>query len=441
MNVWENVYELLKDSINRQSFDTWLAPIDFVSYEQDTLILKAKSKFYSDWIEQNYTELISNKAEAVVGKPVKVKIIVEEEKTQIITNKQISPSNKAYANKNSGHLNDSYVFDNFVIGNSNQFACSAAQAVAEAPGKTKFNPLLIYGGAGLGKTHLVQAIGHYVQKNLRDAKIYYTTSEQFTFDFIESIKNNKIAELSNYYRSADVLLMDDIQFFIGKDRTQEEFFHIFNTLYQNNKQIVLSSDRAPKDLQGMEERLVSRFQWGLFVDIQPPDKETRIAIIKKKTEKEGIEIDGEVANFIADNVSSNIRELEGSIIRLIAYSTMVKKDVNVELAREILKINTTNVKKRISVDDIVEKVSKFYDVLESSIRGKGRNKEIVLPRMVSMYLAKQLTTYSLKSIGAQFGGRDHSTVIHSIQTVEEKIGMDNSFKNEVENIKKELFDS
>jgi chromosomal replication initiator protein len=324
------------------------------------------------------------------------------------------------------------------VGNSNQFAHSASRAVSEAPGKTKFNPLLIYGGAGLGKTHLIQAIGHHILIKERTARVCYTTSEQFTFDFIESIKNNKIAELSNFYRRADVLLMDDVQFFIGRERTQEEFFHIFNTLYQNQKQVVLTSDRSPKELQGLEERLISRFQWGLCVDIQPPDKETRIAIIRKKTETEGLNIPDEVIYFIADNVSSNIRELEGSIIKLMAFSSLTKKDITIELAKQMLASNLSAPKKKISVDTILEAVAKYYNIPENAIRGKGRSKEVVLPRMITMFLTKQLTNYSLKSIGLQFGGRDHSTVIHSINMIDEKLKEDSSFRDDISHIKKEL---
>lgn len=436
MERWQNILELIKNTINPQSYDTWFAPIKFISLDDKKIILEVENNFVSDWIQQNYVELIKTKAEHALNYPIDVVVKVKESPSENVT---IPPSMYRTGSFRPDYLNSRYVFDNFVVGNSNQFACSAAKAVSEAPGKTKFNPLLIYGGAGLGKTHLIQAIGHTVLINNKNARVYYTTSEQFTFDFIESIKNNKITELSNFYRNADVLLMDDIQFFIGRERTQEEFFHIFNTLYQNQKQIVLTSDRSPKDLQGMEERLVSRFQWGLFVDIQPPDKETRIAIILKKTEAEKLNIPSEVVQYIADNVSSNIREIEGSIIKLMAFSSLTKNDISLDLAKQILKENMSNgIKKRVSVDVIIETVSKFYGVPENAIRGKTRSKEIVLPRMISMFLTKQLTNYSLKTIGLQFGGRDHSTVIHAIGTVEEKLSTDDVFQKEMEAIKKQL---
>jgi len=435
MEIWDQTLALVKETVNPQSFHTWFAPIEPLSFENNTLILQVKNSFFSDWIQHNYLNLIRKTVKRAAGSDVEIVIHAAEP-----SDSQAAPAGFAFrpTSYRPDYLNDRYVFDHFVVGNSNQFACSAARAVSEAPGKTKFNPLLIYGGAGLGKTHLIQAIGHYVLLKNAGAKVYYTTSEQFTFDFIESIKNNKIAELSNFYRSADVLLMDDIQFFIGRERTQEEFFHIFNTLYQNQKQIVLTSDRAPKELQGMEERLVSRFQWGLFVDIQPPDQETRIAIIRKKTEHERISIPDDVVTFIADNVSSNIRELEGSIIKLMAYSSLTKKDISLGLAKEILKANIQTEKKRISVDSIIEAVCKFYGVPENAIRGKSRSKEVVLPRMVSMFLAKQLRSQSLKTIGLQFGGRDHSTVIHAIQTIEGKAAAEAQFQNELKSIEKSV---
>jgi chromosomal replication initiator protein len=438
MEIWNKVLGLIQETVNPQSFTTWFAPIKFISLQKNVLTLEAKSSFFSDWIKQNYSDLIKAKTELVTGSPVSV-VISEQEAAG--TEGIAQPLSYAHDSYKPDYLNERYVFKNFVIGSSNQFAYSAAKAVSEAPGKTKFNPLLIYGGAGLGKTHLVQAIGHHALFENARARVYYTTSEQFTFDFIESIKNNKITELSNFYRNADVLLMDDIQFFIGKERTQEEFFHIFNTLYQNQKQIVLTSDRSPKELQGLEERLVSRFQWGLFVDIQPPDKETRIAIIRKKTESDGIHIPDEVVEFIADNISSNIRELEGSIIKLIAFSSLTKKDISIDLAKEILTANFKSIKKRIPVDSIIESVSKYYLVPENAIRGKGRSKDIVLPRMVSMYLTKHLTDYSLKTIGLQFGGRDHSTVIHAINTVDERMKAESAFNEEISSIKRKLVNS
>lgn len=432
METWNKILDQIKTTINPQSFNTWFVPIVFTSFKDNVLKLKAKNEFFADWIQEHYLPLIKTKAELVTQQPVEV--VVETGSPDATPDAAPIPSFKPVTHK-ADYLNDRYVFDNFVVGNSNQFAYSAARAVAEAPGETKFNPLLIYGDTGLGKTHLIQAVGQYVLQQNPKARVYYTTSEQFTFDFIESIKNNKITELSNYYRSADVLLMDDIQFFIAKERTQEEFFHIFNTLYQNQKQIILSSDRAPRDLQGLEERLISRFQWGLFVDIQPPDKETQIAIIRKKTEAEELNLPEEVVNLITDNSSANIRELEGTIIKLMAYSSLTKKDITLELAQRILKTSFKPAK-RISVDLIIEAVAKYYGIQENAIREKTRSKEVVLPRQVSMYLAKQLTDYSLKTIGLSFGGRDHSTVIHALGVIEGRIKSEPVFAEELEEIKR-----
>jgi len=434
MEMWKETLDLIKASVNPQSFGTWFVPMEFIALERDVLTLRVKNDFTADWMTQNYIDLIRDKASTVTGKSIDVSFEVAPAEK----NGKPSESYKADSSYRPDYLNERYVFDNFVVGASNQFAYSAAKAVAEAPGKTKFNPLLIYGGSGLGKTHLIQAVGHHVRTVLENARVYYITSEQFKFDFIEAIKNNRITEFSHLYREADLLLVDDVQFFTGQERTQEEFFQIFNTLYQNQKQIVLTSDRPPKDLPGLEERLISRFQWGLIVDIQPPDKETRIAIIRKRTEKEGLSIPDEVVDFIAENTSSSIRELEGRIIKLMAFSSLNKKDISLELAMQILKVDMQQVKKKVSIDAIIETVAKFYGVPVNTIREKNRRKEVIFPRMVSMYLAKQMTQYSLKTIGLQFGGRDHSTVIHALHTVEEKLTSEASFKDELDSIVKQV---
>lgn len=336
-------------------------------------------------------------------------------------------------------LNKHYTIEKFVVGSSNKFAHSAATAVAEAPGKTKFNPLLIYGGTGLGKTHLLQSVGNYILSVNPSAIVTYISSEEFLINFIESMKNNSVKAFTSRFRQSDILLMDDIQFFAGKESTQEEFFHIFNTLYQNGKQIVLTSDLPPASLSGLQDRLISRFQWGLSVDIQPPDLETRIAILEKKAEEGNLSLPKEILNYIAENISSNIRELEGAVRRLLAFASIHKSDITLELAKDALKDNIkTGTKSKISIDTIIEKTADFYKVPVNNIREKNKRKEVAFCRQVAMYISKTMTNHSLKSIGLNFGGRDHSTVIHAVNTVEELIKNDEGVKRDVESIIKSL---
>jgi len=326
-----------------------------------------------------------------------------------------------------------------VVGDSNQFAHAASLAVAEAPGRTKFNPLYIYGGVGLGKTHLVQAIGQFARDAYEGMKVLYVTSEKFTSDFINSLTSNTTRDFVNLYRNVDVLLLDDIQFFTGKESTQEQFFHTFNVLYQNGKQIVLTSDRPPREIRGVEERLVSRFQQGLVTDIQPPDLETRIAILNKKTESDGISIPIEVATFIADNVTSNIRELEGSLIRLLAYASFNSKEITVELAKEVLKDTIRNGTKQVTMEQIQRKVAASHNLSFETLCSKRKTQEIALARQVAMYLARSLTNNSLKTIGLHFGGRDHSTVIHACTQVAENLKKDHNLKLKVDEIVNSLY--
>jgi len=332
-------------------------------------------------------------------------------------------------------LNKRFTLDNFVIGSNNEFATSAAKAVAQSPGATKFNPLLIYGGVGLGKTHLLQSIGNFIIDNNPQKVVTYITSEEFYLGFIDAIKNNSTQKFTSVFRSSDVLLMDDIQFFSGKESTQEEFFHIFNTLHQSRKQIVLTSDLPPASIKGLQDRLISRFQWGLSVDIQPPNQETRIAILKKKfAENENMNLPPEILYYIAENVSSNIRELEGVVIRLLAFASIVHKDITLDLVKDLLKTGEKTEKSKISIDEIIEKTAKFYKVPVNNIREKNRRKEVAFCRQVAMYISKTATNSSLKTIGLNFGGRDHSTVIHAIQQIEDLIKTDKSVAKDVDYI-------
>jgi chromosomal replication initiator protein len=332
-------------------------------------------------------------------------------------------------------LNANYTLEKFIVGPSNKFARSAAMAVAEAPGKTRFNPLLIYGGVGLGKTHLLQSIGNYIIDTNPGCAVKYVSSEEFIIGFIDIMKNNgNIQEFSAQFRSSSVLLMDDIQFFAGKESTQEEFFHIFNTLYQNGKQIVLTSDLPPASLKGLEERLISRFQWGLSVDIQPPDLETRVAILEKKAEEWNLSLPEEILYYVAENVSSSIRELEGAVRRLLAFASINHSNITLDLAKSVLKDSIKTDKSKISIDTVIEKTAAFYKVPVNNILEKNKRKEVAFCRQVAMYISKSVTNHSLKSIGLNFGGRDHSTVIHSVQLIEDLIKNDPDTARDIEYI-------
>ena len=332
-------------------------------------------------------------------------------------------------------LNPNYTFDRFIEGDCNRLARSASWAIAQQPGATSFNPFLIYGGVGLGKTHLIQAIGNYARVQQNVDTVLYVSSERFTNEFVQSIQHNRVSEFSMFYRQMDLLIVDDVQFFGGKEKTQEEFFHIFNALHQDGKQIVLSSDRPPKEIPGIEERLLSRFHWGLTADVQMPELETRIAILLRKAEDDGIALPDEVIEFIAHNVKSNIRELEGSLIRLLAFSTLRRAEIDLRLAREVLRdfIGETSV--NMTIDEIQRIVCEYFDIAQDLVKAKTRKREIVQARQVAMYFCKQFTKHSLKTIGLHFGGRDHSTVIHANQTVENQIETDPKFQQIVEDIR------
>jgi chromosomal replication initiator protein len=315
------------------------------------------------------------------------------------------------------YLNPNYTFDNFVEGDCNRLARAAGYAVASKPGITSFNPLMIYGGVGLGKTHLVQAIGNFMKNKAIGKFVLYVSSEKFTSQFINSIKNNSLQDFMNFYMQIDILIIDDVQFLAGKEKTQETFFHIFNHLHQSGRQIVMTSDRPPRELDGVEDRLLSRFKWGLTADLQTPDLETRIAIIQKKVQAEGIEIDYEVIEYLAHSIDTNIRELEGVMISLLAQASLTRREIDLELAKTTLRHLVKDSQREVTINTIIEAITEYYKVRTPDLKGKSRLREIVLPRQVAMYLAKDLTNLSLKSIGYHFGGRDHSTVIHAIQTV------------------------
>ncbi len=441
VKIWDECLNYLSTKIKRQSFLTWLKPTKGLPSNDSSLKVAVPNKFVAEWLEEHYSHLIKEAVQKITNEKLNLSLCIRNElgghQTEISFNSKKRDLN--LSSEQSTILNPKYTFESFVVGENNQFAHAAAMAVAEAPGKTKFNPLYIYGGVGLGKTHLVQAIGHFVKDFKKDAKVLYVTSEKFTNDFISSIGASTLQDFVHFYRSVDLLLLDDIQFFTGKESTQVQFFHTFNALYQSSKQIVLTSDRPLKEIKGLEERLLSRFGWGLVTDIQPPDLETRIAIIKKKTESDNITIPDDVAGFLADNVTSNIRELEGSLIRLLAYCSLHQKELTLELAKDVLKDTIRNESKKISIEDIQKKVGEYFKLSPELLCSKRKTQEICWARQVAMYLCRNLTDFSLKSIGLKFGGRDHSTVIHSCNLVAENIKKDQDFKLKVDEIINSLY--
>ena len=434
------------------TYNTWFLPIKPVELNDSSLKVQIPSQFFWEWIDEHFNAVISKALSEVLGKEAKLTYIISEDKSiPEESNKDKKPT-KTVAQQQSGtlekvnskhtfesNLNTRYTFDNFIKGEGNQLARAAAGAISDNPGGTSFNPLFIYGGVGLGKTHLIQAIGNQILVNFPDKKVIYLSSDIFTVEFVESIQSNRVNEFSSFYRSMDVLIIDDIQFLSGKEKTQDLFFHIFNTLHQSRKQIILSSDKPPKDLMGLDERLISRFQWGLTADIQPPEFETRIAILKNKAEAYGMSIANEILEYIASSITSNIRELEGCLIKLLANASLDSKDITFELAKKTVKEIATNRKtNHINIETITKIVCEHLGVAENKIRDKTRKKEIALARQIAMYLAKELTPFSLKTIGLHFGGRDHSTVIHACRSVEDLKITDNSISNILDELKDKI---
>jgi chromosomal replication initiator protein len=439
-SLWQNILSDVSALVDAITFETWFRQLKAeITEDFRTLIIDAPNQFVIDFIEQHYKAKVLSLARrhSPIIEAIDFVVRTARPTTQqpaAITDKNQEPGRVYKPSFSPPLFNSNFTFDAFVLGPGNEFANSAALAVAKAPGKTKFNPLLIYGGVGLGKTHLLQAIGNYLLAQRKDIRIAYSSSEEFYLNFIDAIKNNSTRKFSENYRVASVLLIDDIQFLSGKESTQEEFFYIFNTLYQNQRQIVLTSDLPPNALKGLQDRLISRFQWGLCVDIQPPNLETRVAILKKKAEQDNLNIPEDILIHIAENVSSNIRELEGIIIRLLAYASITRRDITIDLVKNILKGNTKQEKPKFSVEDIIEKVAAYYKVPVNNIREKNRRKEVAFCRQLAMYIVKAYTNYSLKSIGLHFGGRDHSTVIHAVQNIERLKNTDSSVNADIEQI-------
>lgn len=444
--VWKECLRAIKENVTLMTFNTWFLPIKPIELDDSTLKVQLPSQFFWEWIDEHYNTLINKTIHEVMGPNARLAYIIsndverEEQKTEqrpiqlVKKQEQQTPKKQDF----ESFLNSRYTFDNFIKGEGNQLARAAAGAISDNPGGTSFNPLFVYGGVGLGKTHLVQAIGNGILQKYPEKKVIYLSSDIFTVEFVEAIQSNKVNDFSSFYRKMDVLIIDDIQFLIGKEKTQDLFFHIFNTLHQSRKQIILTSDKPPKDLNGLDERLISRFQWGLSADIQPPDFETRIAILKKKAEDYGMMISGEILEYIAANIVSNIRELEGCLIKLLANASLSTRKIDMDLTRKTVKEIATDRKVNITIENITTIVCEYMKIDENKIRDKTRKKEIVNARQIAMFLSKELTKSSLKTIGLHFGGRDHSTVIHACSSVGEECKKDVATKDLVDNIKKQI---
>lgn len=465
--VWSNCLKIIKDNVSLQSYKTWFEPITPVKLTESVLTIQVPSQFFYEWLEEHYVTLLRKTIKRELGEDARLeyRIVVEN------SSGQNQPYTVDYPNYNTGknknpevsmpliignsiknpfvipglkkvnidsQLNPNYNFDSFVEGDCNRLARSAGYAVASKPGGTAFNPLVVYGGVGLGKTHLAQAIGNQVKQNFSNKTVLYVSSEKFTNQFIDALKNNVVNDFVHFYQLIDVLIVDDIQFFANKDKTQDIFFHIFNHLHHAGKQLVLTSDRAPKDLEGMEERLLSRFKWGLSADLGVPDFETRIAILEKKMYADGIELPRDVVEFVAYNINTNVRELEGALISLLAQASLNKKEIDLDLAKKIIKNFVKSISREVSIEFIQKAVCEYFEVPVEKLKEKTRKRNIVQARQLSMYLAKNYTKNSLKVIGKHFGGRDHSTVIHSCQMVQNLMDTDNEFRDSVKELEKKI---
>lgn len=460
VQLWNKCVHVIKDNVNAQSFKTWFEPIKAVKYEDDVLTLQVPNRFFYEFLEEHYVPVLRKAIRQIIGKNCKLEyqilpgkkgknrrrlsadsrenasIPIEKRDDKTIPNPFVIPGLKKQ--KIDSQLNPKYRFENFIEGDCNRLARGAGYAIAEKPGKTSFNPLFIYGSVGLGKTHLAQAIGNEAESRKENLNTLYVSCEKFTNQIIEAIKNNSVNDLVYFYQMIDLLIVDDIQFLKNKTKTQEIFFYIFNQLYQNQKQIVLTSDRAPKDIDGIQERLISRFKWGLSAELLAPELETRIAILESKLDDEGIELPDDVVEFICYNVKDNVRELEGVIINLLAQSGLNSKEIDIDLARDVVKEFISEVSKEITIENLQALVADHFNIPLSKLVGTTRKREFVSPRQISMYLAKKLTNNSLKSIGEHFGGRDHTTVIYSCKTVRQLLETDKDYEKELELIEKKV---
>ncbi|MDN3669986.1 chromosomal replication initiator protein DnaA [Echinicola jeungdonensis] len=463
--VWDECLRVIEAHVNEQSFSTWFKPINPVRLEGPILTIQVPSQFFYEWLEDNYVQVLKLAIKNILGPSGKLEyaVVVDRGNSQNQPYVVSYPQGNAAAKKKNdeklqkqenrspfdmqslhgdallqSHLNPNYTFSSYIEGDCNRLARSAGYAVATKPGITSFNPLMVYGGVGLGKTHLVQAIGNEIKNGPEDKFVLYVSSEKFVNQFMDSIKDGNVKSFTNFYMQVDVLIIDDIQFLAGKDRTQEMFFHIFNHLHQSKKQIIMTSDCPPRDLKGLEERLLSRFKWGLTADLHMPDFETRVAIIRRKMQTEGIYIPDDVIEYLAYTVDTNIRELEGVLISLIAHASLNRVEIDLGLAKSIMKNIVKDIETEVGIDFIQKTVSDYYGIKLDDLKAKTRKKEIVMARQIAMYFSKEFTNHSLKSIGYHFGGRDHSTVIHAVQTVNDLMETDTTFRNAINEQKKKF---
>jgi chromosomal replication initiator protein len=439
MNLWDQLLARIETKVGRHAFYTWFRPTAFVAEDQTSVTIRVPNPLFKDWLTKHYSGVISEAMTEVLRPNLALRFVSEpgaeattialsaEETTALEATAEAAPPTPAAAG-----LNRRYTFDSFIVGSSNQFAHAACRAVAEAPSRS-YNPLFIYGGVGLGKTHLMHAVGQYVLEHDRNLKLTYISSERFMNEMINAVRYDRVLDFRERYRSIDVLLVDDIQFLAGKEGTQTEFFHTFNALYDSQKQIVLSSDCPPHEIPSLEERLRSRFEWGLIADIQSPDLETKVAILKKKAETEAVPLPDNVAMYIAGKIKSNVRELEGSLIRLIAYASLTGQEISLSLAQQVLKGILDHEEKAITIEAIQKFVAEYYNLKMVDLKSRNNSKSIAMPRQVAMYLCKSLTDASLPEIGRSFGGKHHSTVIHSIRKVEELRKRDSNFNSQISN--------
>ena len=467
--VWNDCLSVIKDNVSPRSFQTWFEPIKPVKLKTKVLTLQVPSQFFYEWVEEHYVELLKKTIQKELGPQGKLEYSVvmdnQQSNSKPFTVKLPTTNKKAIKNASvnmpldlnqqtpirnpfiipglkkvnvDSQLNPNYGIENFVEGDCNRLARSAGYAVANKPGGTAFNPLLIYGGVGLGKTHLANAIGIEIKKNHPTKTVLYVSSEKFTHQFIDSVKNNTQNDFIHFYQMIDVLIIDDVQFFAGKEKTQDVFFHIFNHLHQNGSQLVLTSDKPPVELQGMEQRLLSRFKWGLSADLQAPDLETRIAILEKKMYQEGLELPKDVVEYIGYSITTNVRELEGALISILAQSSLNKKAVNLDLARQMVDKFVKNTAKEVSIDYIQKVVCDYFDMAIDTLKSKTRKREVVQARQIAMYFSKQMTKSSLATIGMHCGGKDHATVLHACKTVNNLMDTDKRFRGYIDDLKKKI---
>jgi chromosomal replication initiator protein len=438
--LWAEALTEIKERIGKQNFDTWIKPVRFNLKSKNEIVLAVPNKFFRDWLTEHYLRQIETILTSISKNDVAVTFEIDpklEHQSSAAKHDKKTEREPIQPALNRNNLVQKYTFENFVIGASNQFAHAACMAVANQPGE-HYNPLFIYGGVGLGKTHLVNAIGHRAAAQKPNLKIAYLSSESFMNELIASLRRDKMDEFKKKFRNVDILIVDDVQFIAGKERTQEEFFHTFNSLYESHKQIVITSDKFPKEIPGLEDRLRNRFEWGLIADIQPPDMETRVAILQKKAEVEGVKLPHDVAIFLASHIDSNVRELEGALTRLGAFSSLTKTLITIEFAKEVLVHNLKNAERELTIESIQKTICDYFNIKIGDLKAKRRTQNIALPRQMAMYLCRKHTETSFPTIGDKFGGRDHSTVIHASKTIERKIKEDPHMLNTIEKLERNL---